>query len=266
MPDAPTLYPDAIDNPEPPGRGRHGYYRRGDNGWVVVAATTPANRSHYEYKGFTFMPQYGEFANGTTGGTKKESDARGVAWNPADEPWRLILQRGGAKEFPVEQIIAFRWHVRPPYREVKFAQLEGVKVYDFQCPECTKGLFSSTHEAEALSQLKTHLTTGVNNRHSYTPTDLRALATEWGLDFDTHRIGGNAVRVQQTVEELPPNLTPADELYDCKECGWSPKPDAKRPDIALISHRRGHGAGTAAGDPDLSDGDGAGAVLAEATA
>ena len=266
MPDAPTLFPTDLDNPEPPGRGKHGYYRRGDTGWVTVGATTPANRGHYEYKGFVFLSQYGEFVNGTAGGAKKERDARGALWNPADEPWRLIFQRGGAKEFPVSQIIAYRWHVRPPYKEVTFPQLESVKVYDFQCPECTRGLFSSTVEADAVAQLKVHLTSGVNNQHSYTPTDLRALAQEWGLDFESRRIGTNPVRRvhDQTPEPDAPELTPV-TLLSCEECGWAPKPDAKKPEFALMLHKRSHGTDAAAGDPDLSGGDGAG-VLAEAIA
>ena len=193
MPEAPSLFPDQIEMAAPPGRGLHGYYRRGDGGWIVVAATTPANRSHYEYKGFTHLPQYGEFKNGTSGGSPKEQDARGVAWNPADEPWRLILQKGGAKEFPVSQIIAYHWHVRPPYRDLEFPQLADVKIIDYQCPECDRGLFSSLNAARAAQQLKTHLTSKIDNAHTYTPTDLRELGKEWGLNFDSARMGKKPV-------------------------------------------------------------------------
>ena len=137
MPDLdslPSLFPDVREAAAPPGRGKHGYYRK-TNGWIVTGATTASNRSGYEYKGFIFLARYGEFANGQAFGAPKEQDARGVPWNPFMEPWRLIFQKGGAGEFPIDQIVAMGWHLRPPYREVKFPQLAGVNITDFPCPE-----------------------------------------------------------------------------------------------------------------------------------
>ena len=68
--EAPTLYPEPIEAAAPPGKGKHGYYRRVEDGgpasgWIVIAATTPANRSDYEYKGFSFLQRYKEFSNGS---------------------------------------------------------------------------------------------------------------------------------------------------------------------------------------------------------
>lgn len=255
MPEAPSLFPDAVDAPSPPGRGKHGYYRLA-SGWITTGPTTPSNRSAMEYKGATFLPQYGEFANGTAAGAPQERDARGVAWNPADEPWRMIFQRGGGKEFPADQIIAYRWHVRPPYREVTFPQLDGVRIFDLQCPECDRGLFSSTNENDAAQMLKTHLTTGTNNRHSYTPSDLRALAQEYNLDFDQRRIGTNAVRSVQVEEPEPvPELTPAEDVLSCGECGWSPPPEKADKAKSLRMHRMHHEKSRTAGGSDIPEGD-----------
>ncbi len=241
--DAPSLYPEPQEVAPPPGRGLHGYYHRGDNGWVVVAATTPSNRADYEYKGFTFMQQYGQFKNGTNEARARrlEKDDRGNAWNPAVEPWRLIFQRDGAKEFPLEQIIAYRWHIRPPYREVSFPQLEGIDIKSYACPECKKGLFASTNPSEATEQLRTHLTSEINNRHKYTPTDLRELGKELDIDFDSARVGRvRSVTVEEPEAELEaqpaPELTLAEPIEDdsdvdpatadgppkCEFCDYSP--------------------------------------------
>lgn len=238
--EAPTLFPEPRDAVAPPGRGKHGYYRK-PGGWIVVASTTPANRGHYEYKDFTFLPRYGEFAQGTGGGDAKERDDRGVLWNPADEPWRLIFQRSGAKEFPVEQIIAYRWHIRPPYREVKFPQLEGVNITDLPCPECSN-VFSSINPREAAQFLRVHLTSKINGSHEYTPTDLRELAKEWGIDMETRRTNV-AVPPAATLEpeDAVPVMEPADEAknpeYQCV-CGWAPPITSKNAAGALRFHQR----------------------------
>lgn len=241
MVDVPSLFPEPVEFAPPPGRGLHGYYRK-PNDWIVVAPTTPSNRSGYEYKGFTYLPQYGEFANGTNERTAKQNarDDRGNPWNPAIEPWRLIFQRDGAKEFPVDQIIAFRWHLTPPYKEVNFPQLEGVDITVYPCPECKKGVFSSVNALEASEQLRTHLTCGINKRHEYTPTDMRELGKELNIDFDSARIG----RVQEIKEQAAPDkepleLTPTEvPVEGCDECDFSPPEDSGNPKASLMMHKR----------------------------
>ena len=238
---APSLYPEPVDVAPPPGKGLHGYYRK-TNGWIVVAATTPSNRSDYEYKGFTYLPQYGEFKNGTNEATARrlELDDRKMPWNPAVEPWRLIFQRGGAKEFPVDQLIAFRWHLRPPYQEVSFPQLEGTEITNYPCPECEKGIFSSTNSLEAAEQLRSHLTSGVNQRHSYTPTDLRELGKELEIDFDSSRVG----RVQEVKAQMAASLEKVGELtsterLSCEEdgCDYLTPEESKAPGVSLHHHK-----------------------------
>lgn len=211
--EAPSLYPQVREVEAPPGKGHHGYYRKPD-GWIVVASTSPSNRSDYEYKGFRFLPRYGQFVYGTHGGQPRERDARGIPWNPADEPWRLFFQKGGAKEFSIEQIIAYRWHLRPPYREIEFPQLKGVEIHDLPCPECDTA-FSSTVLSEAVSHLRTHLTSGVNRQHSYSVTDLRELGKEWDIDFETARLGKRKKEIpslaEEAVSEMVSEMAPVDE-------------------------------------------------------
>lgn len=245
--EAPSLYPEVREAAGPPGRGKHGYYKS-EKGWVLVASTTPSNRADWEYKGYTFLPQYGEFINGTNqpGAKQKERDARGLPWNPAIEPYRLIFQKDGAKEFPAAQVIAYRWHIRPPYREVTFPQLEGLDITNYQCPECNKGLFSSTSAAEAAEQLKTHLTCQIDGRHKYTPRDLKELENEWGVRFETARVGRRSVVVAPQAEEaaeVPEMVVDGEpkvlEEFRCQRCKeYAPLSDNKNPAGALRLHGR----------------------------
>lgn len=208
----PTLYPELREAAPPPGRGRHGYYRK-RNGWITTGPTTPSNRSDFEYMGHILLSRYGEFVMGTAQGEPRERDARGVPWNSADEPWRLIFQKGGAHEFPIDQIIAHGWHLRPPYREVKFPQLADVDVTNLPCPECNR-VFSAIEPTIATQQLRVHLTSKTSDSHQYTPQDLRELGKEWGLNFDTRRYQNKArtavaeaeASSLETEAELPPEM------------------------------------------------------------
>ena len=248
--EAPTLYPEPIEAHAPPGKGKHGYYRRIEDGspasgWVVVASTTPSNRSDYEYKGFTFLSRYKEFSNGSAQprAKAKERDARGNPWNPAVEPWRLIFQLNGAKEFPIDQIIAYRWHIRPPYKEVSFPQLKGTEITNYGCPECEKGIFSSTNPKAAAAMLRQHLTSSIDAQHKYSPADLSTLGKEWDIDFDSARMGRRSVTgteaevsLEESGEEEVPAMTQGKQ-YKCLACGFEPGPDNKRPWLALTNHK-----------------------------
>lgn len=192
----PPLHPEIeqIDIKKP-GRGEHGYYRRKD-GWIVTAPTWDSFRADLEYKGCTYLPEYGQFLLGTPWG-ETSKDNRGQGYNAAQEPWKMIFQRGGAKEFPISQIIAYRWHINSPYADVQFAQMEGINVTDLACPECSS-LFSHQDEDEAMDMLRRHLTSGINSRHTYNMADLLALGEEWDIDFGVKRIGKRAVRRNKT--------------------------------------------------------------------
>ena len=219
---SPTLFPEIHEVTAPPGKGLHGYYRRRD-GWITTGPTTDSNRADFEYMGYSFLSKYGQFKN--VNDITHEVDINRVPWNSYAEAWRRIFQLGGAKEFPIDQIIAFRWHIRRPYKEVTFPQLEGVEIYDFYCPECDQGVFSSTNEREALIQLRHHLTTTINGPHSYRVEDLTRLGQEWGLDFFAQGVGRRAVRRSSEIQaegtlEPPEAAPPLSEAgWTCRDCG-----------------------------------------------
>lgn len=238
--EAPSLYPQPVERTTPPGRGVHGYYRRLSDGWIITGAAWPSARADKEFKGFEFLSRMPTFVM-TFGDNVEESsfrDLSGRKFLPHLEPWRLIMQHPeGPGLFPVSQIIAHRWHIRPPYREVRFKQLEGVKVYDLFCPECDKGLFASDSEQEAIENLRIHLTSRINDQHSYRPEDLRALGQEYGIDFFAPRRGRKLVRLESPVikaQPEPTEVTPS-EAFVCPDCG-----EEFGVKIALVGHRRKH--------------------------
>jgi len=271
----PTLNPQIMEVAAPSGKGLWGYYRK-RNGWIIQGPTTPTNRSDMEYMGHTFLPQYGQFQLGTREATSqpKAIDANGVPWNPAMESWRLIFQRGGAREFPIDQIVAYQWHIRPPYREVTFPQMQDVEVFDIPCPECDR-VFCSTARRDVAHQLRQHLTTKVDTRHSYTVNDLKELGHEWEIDFETSRVGVKKRELRQVPETVltptgttVPELTPTSDVlvllgaqddardeptevarndnFSCPDgCGWTPPLTSRNPKAAVGMHRwrkhRAHG-------------------------
>lgn len=246
----PELFPEIRDVAAPPDAGRHGYFRRGDNNWIITGSVTWANVMHFQEKGFARLMSYGTFNPGTAEARARPTsiDARGVPFNAAMAPdmWKMIFQLGGAKEFPVSQIIAFHWHVRPPYKGVNFPQLRGLDITDYQCPECDRGLFSSQNDREAASQLRTHLTSAIDNRHKYSPQDIRELGKEWEIPFESNRIRRGAVIASApdleqeeavTALELPSEIY--NEQYRCPRCSqWAPLLTNKSPAGGLRFHQR----------------------------
>lgn len=235
----PSLYPEVAERNTPPGRGQHGYYKRRSDGWIITGGAWPSGKADKDFKGFDFLPSMGTFLM-SFGDNEEESnqvDRRGRKFFPHKEFWRLILQHpDGPGLFPVSQIIAYRWHIRPPYREVKFPQLEGLQIYDLFCPECDKGIFSAEREQEAIEMLRIHLTSGFNDSHSYRPEDLRALGQEYSIDFFAPRRARNSVRAR-SIEPEPETaieVTPL-EVFLCPDCGFEAKNG-----FGLQAHRRSH--------------------------
>lgn len=224
----PSLYPEVVEAKTPPGRGRHGYYRRRSDGWIVTAGAWPSFRADMDFKGYQYLDNMPTFLM-SFGDNERESnqvDLRGRHFFPHKEPWRLIFQApGGTALFTMAQIIAYRWHLRPPYREVVFPQLEGVMVYDLLCPECDKGIFSSTEEQEAADMLRIHLTSKVGDNHQYRPEDLRALGEEFGIDFFAARRRHKPIKAVPLAEPAPEleavneSDVPLAKTRACPECG-----------------------------------------------
>ena len=244
--EAPSLFPEIIDSPTLPGKGHHGYYRRQSDGKIVTAPVWPTYRADMEFRGFTFLPQFGVWTMSGPGQNTNVKDLRGRNFNPAEEPWRLILQHPqGVAAFPSWQIIAYRWHIRPPYREVNFPQIAGQTVYDYFCPECDSGIFSALDQQDAIDQLRIHVTSRTNDQHSYRTEDLRALGEEIGIDFFAARRRRQSAQ-QPVMEPEAPEVIEmtANTSVICPDCGREFAHMG-----ALTGHRRSH-AKEAGGAPD----------------
>lgn len=111
---------------------RHREDHPGMPGWVFIAPGWPIEAYNYIKRGATELDQYGEFY------LTKNVEQK---WSASLEPFRQILARGGGAEFPVDQVVEFGWHRKPPYgvkgdpKEL-FPQLRGVEIHDAQCRQC----------------------------------------------------------------------------------------------------------------------------------
>lgn len=116
------------------------YWRRPD-GWISLGQANPHEFQRQTEKGMVALLQYGKFSFPYD----KPHD-----WYPERDPWWLLLNRGGVKEFPLDQVVQLGWHQRPPYPDVVFPQLAGQAIETTKCPVCLK-IFSSIPGPEGVS-------------------------------------------------------------------------------------------------------------------
>lgn len=224
MVNAPTLYPDVPDTSES-SLNYFGYFRKRD-GWIVAAPAWPMEFAKRQRQGWTPLSQYGTFTPG-----RKSTDSRGATFDAAREGWRVGFQKGGqefAREFPIAQIVAYNWHLTPPYREITFPQLEGLDIPAFECPECVRPPLPTTQA------LATHL----RLRHDYSRVDLREYGKEIGVDFTPRTERQQAAELAaREAEELTAAQTVVDRAFAC-HCGWAPPESTEDKEKSLATHQR----------------------------
>jgi hypothetical protein len=228
------------------------YYRR-KNGWITRGPTQPAKQVIMMRKGCTPLAQYGQIIH-------------------SEDTWGPILRNGGAHEFPVEQVLTYRWYrkdmlpdLRPIVQQgrdfvrqgtqpsVHFPQLAGVKIVEYPCPEpCNRSFHSPLHLGGHLRVM-----------HEYDRSEILKYGEAMGIDF-TKVPGGKAIvaydgseaaeAAQEVVADAEEPVfatvsaeTPATEEIkqevetepiSCPDCDWQSKPDAAKPEVALNMHRR----------------------------
>jgi len=203
------------------------YYRL-PNGWIAPAPAHPLEQAKRAERGQRALKPYGQFLY-----DRRATDANGQRWDARAEPYRLIFQRGGEQEFPADQVFAFRWHLRPPYQEVTFPQLQGIYWEVYECPDCEKAVFTSLEEGYAPHDMINHLRLG----HGWSRAEVAEYAREVGISFKRERRSHAPPSVE--VKPLPDAAEPerAEELK-CDVCGWRPLKKSKRPGLALKGHMR----------------------------
>jgi hypothetical protein len=122
------------------------YWRKPD-GEICIAPVWPTEAVQRMDEGWTNLKRYGEFL------------LQQYGWNVTREPYRVIMQNGGAKEFSAAQIVSHNWHRRPPYKGIRFPQLDLELVAEARCKFCRKQFSSYSEEglAEARSTVDANL-------------------------------------------------------------------------------------------------------------
>lgn len=206
-------------------------YWRLENGWIAHGDAHAGARDQRMRRGHTSLQQYGQFLY-----NRNSTDADGLPWDAREQPWRMIFQNGGAKEFCLDQIFAHNWHIRPPYREVEFPQLEGVYYEVYDCPECERGVFTTREKGFAPADLVTHLRLG----HDWNRAEVAEYAREIGVTFKRQRRTHLSKEQQEKLVQQTtiPEESERDEEHKCTVCGWRPSKKAQRPTVALKAHTR----------------------------
>jgi hypothetical protein len=224
------------------------YYRKPpdfDHGregnWICWGDSQPGKRITMLERGFTPLPQFGRIDRYMRDSTGEE------IVDPA-YPWGNILRHpDGPSQFPVEQILTYRWHRRPPIPGIKFPQLQGMKIVEYECPECTDQTFFNA----------IHLARHLRNSHDYEHRDLTALGQHLGIDFAREYRKKGVITTEIAAEEeapLPPPEAPVlpqvesvqvklpkreaarDVKCPVEGCDWVPRANSKNKGASVRAH------------------------------
>ncbi len=237
----PDLNPPPLEVEGGGGTVPHIYYARRDThptqpGWIINRDSHPIQQAKYIKGGWTPREEFGSFVYGMFGNDQVK-DANGVLFDSAKEPYRVFFQRGGAEHMPVDQVIAYGWHITPPYKGVKFPQVDNLDIPRFQCAECPHRPFvASIH-------LKTHL----ESTHKYTRMELIQYANDEDISWERRIEHHEQVAAAEAEPETFPDLNLSDDpvletetVLSCDDCDYTTPADSKQHKTALRMHRRIH--------------------------
>ena len=200
------------------------YYRKPDTGlhggWITWGDSISGSKQRDMIKlGFYPLIKYGTINNlqreVRAFGTKSSPIAPEYAvLEPQDHRarylWEQILTHpDGPAEFPVEQVVAYRWY-RPekcPVPEAYFPQLEGVKIRELTCPEhCGREPFVELNGVGGISALRQHL----RIMHKWDQSNLNAYGERVGIDFNRVDVKDILINEVTLGDQTPPLV--------CEEC------------------------------------------------
>ena len=203
---------------ETPGGYPRQYYKRGkfgvEAGWIEVAgggSTPKGNRNVGQYltytgrKGFKALTAYGVV-----------DVASAFYGKPPGSQYIPMLQRGGAKEFPPSQVLAYKWDVKPPIPGLKFPQVEAVKekVRIFECPEdCGFSLHFLIDDRTSSATCFRHLRTDKGDgTHGYPRPEASMLLKSMGIviQLGEFAVEAERERAEQLLTPAPVGLPPRD--------------------------------------------------------
>ena len=195
------------------------YYRRprkGENaGWITWADSISGSKLRdYVKRGFEPLMQFGVI---NTNGRDLRAFGNGRNSEPEGDMtkdkylWEAILSHpDGPAEFPVDQLIAFRWY-RPencPVPEAYFPQLVGKKIKEYTCPEhCGRRPFVEIDGIGGASGLRQHL----RIMHAWDQSNLQAYGERVGIDFNKADID------EMVIVDV--NYAASQQSLACERCG-----------------------------------------------
>lgn len=190
------------------------YYKRpstGANpGWIIWGDSVSGSKLRdYLRRGYQPLMQYGvinsSYRDNAAFGSKTRPGEPG--WTTERYLWEQILTApGGPEEFPIEQIVAFRWY-RPencPVPDTVFPQLKGVKIREYRCPECNHAPFVEVAGAGGVTGLSNHLRIA----HGWDRVSLNAYGERVGIDFNRPDVYDAPVtEFEANTDERPRRVT-----------------------------------------------------------
>jgi DNA-directed RNA polymerase subunit RPC12/RpoP len=195
------------------------YYRKPSNGgpedgWIVWGDSESGTKLRDRaILGFQPLFDYGAIT-GYMDREQKIPDP-GSVWGP------ILRHPDGPAEFPISQIVALRWHIDPPI-PVKFPQLQGMKITQYQCPECSRAPFAELKEGDkvvlsAIKSLGNHLTI----MHKWDRLALLKWGDRAGIDFDAVDAKVEVPYVYEEEPEVEDVVveTKTAEVVSCQSCG-----------------------------------------------
>lgn len=143
-----------IEDPRNSGSLMSGWVTVGPGGAAAGGRRDVGSFAFYSAKGFRPLTDYG------------------VAPIPSDVAGQIggeflpILRNGGVREFPVTQILAYKWHIEPPIPGLVFPQYEALRdsVQAYLCDECDLELFFLPEDEQVPQAAFKHL----RQTHDYT--------------------------------------------------------------------------------------------------
>ncbi len=167
-------------------------------GWVTVGPGGPSPTTgrrdsgsfvKYMAKGFKPLASYGVCE-------PPSAYASGAA------QFRLLLERGGAREFPATQILAYKWNVKPPIAGIKFPSLEeaveGDRVRHFLCEDCNMELYMLDDDLDTGMECFRHLRKDTEDgRHGYPRAEATAMLMSHKIPFSAGRYAALAEQLKQ---------------------------------------------------------------------
>ncbi|HDZ39346.1 MAG TPA: hypothetical protein ENH62_13890 [Marinobacter sp.] len=111
-----------------------------------------------------------------------------------------MLEKGGAREFPATQVIAYKWHVKPPLEGLVFPQYEAVKgtVRHFMCEDCIFDIWMLEDDKDTGMACFRHLRSDTGDgKHNYSRREGTAILMEQKVPFSAGRFAALAEELRR---------------------------------------------------------------------